>query len=265
MPQVDCPVRHFFAPGLYAREMTIPAGVVLTGAVHKTQHLCTVSKGHIWVDDGTGAKELFAGMTFASPAGAKRAGMAVSTTVFTTYHATDTTDLDELAQELFGVRDAELLGGSMNRQAMNQSQLENREVERQDYAAFLDEYGLTDYVVRQISEHDGDLFFADLPSVRMQKSAIEGNGMFACEQIHKDARIGPARIFGFRTPLGRFVNHSPTPNIRFERMTDGLMVIATENINKGEELTVDYRQACAVNGTGLAPHLAPVARKEISL
>jgi hypothetical protein len=39
LPQVDCPVRHYFAPGLYAREMTIPAGVTLTGAVHKTEHL----------------------------------------------------------------------------------------------------------------------------------------------------------------------------------------------------------------------------------
>jgi hypothetical protein len=29
-------VRHYFAPGLYAREMTIPKGVTVTGSVHKT-------------------------------------------------------------------------------------------------------------------------------------------------------------------------------------------------------------------------------------
>ena len=47
MPQTDCHIRHHFADGVYAREMTIPAGVVLTGAVHKTCHLSILSKGKI--------------------------------------------------------------------------------------------------------------------------------------------------------------------------------------------------------------------------
>ncbi|MGL4274890.1 MAG: hypothetical protein ACRCTO_21575, partial [Pseudomonas paracarnis] len=33
--QVDCPVRHHFAPGIYAREINIPKGTVLIGAVHR--------------------------------------------------------------------------------------------------------------------------------------------------------------------------------------------------------------------------------------
>jgi hypothetical protein len=123
LPQVDCPIRHFFAPGLYAREMTIPAGVVLTGAVHKTEHLSTVSAGRIIVDDGTGAKEICAPYTFVSKPGAKRAGLALETTVWTTYHPTETTDLDQLAEELTESTSAELLGGPRNKQLlMNQKQ-----------------------------------------------------------------------------------------------------------------------------------------------
>ena len=47
LPQVDCPVRHYFAPGLFAREITIPAGTCLVGAVHKTENLAVLSAGRL--------------------------------------------------------------------------------------------------------------------------------------------------------------------------------------------------------------------------
>ena len=55
VPQIDCPVRHHFAPGMYAREISIPKGTVLTGAVHKTQNLAILSQGKLQLvtDDGT--------------------------------------------------------------------------------------------------------------------------------------------------------------------------------------------------------------------
>lgn len=124
LPQVECPVRHYFAPGMYAREMTIPAGVALTGAVHKTEHLSTVSAGRILVDDGCGPVEIAAPFTFISKPGAKRAGFAIEETVWTTYHATDTTDLDALAEELTESTSAELLGGADNKQLLAQKRKE---------------------------------------------------------------------------------------------------------------------------------------------
>ena len=44
MPQVDIPVNHYFGGGAYAREITIPAGVALTGRIYKDDHFdrCTV-------------------------------------------------------------------------------------------------------------------------------------------------------------------------------------------------------------------------------
>jgi len=122
LSQVECPVRHYFVPGMYAREMTIPAGTVLTGAVHKTEHLSTISAGCIVVQTDDGLKEMRAPFTFVSKPGAKRAGVALETTVWTTYHATTTTDVDELVEELTESTSAELLGGAKNTQFLNQRQ-----------------------------------------------------------------------------------------------------------------------------------------------
>jgi hypothetical protein len=118
LPQADCPVKHYFAPGLYAREMTIPAGVVLVGAVHKTEHLCTISAGRIAIDSEDGRVVIQAPYTFVSKPGTKRAGYAIETAVWTTYHATETTDLDALVEELTESTSAELLGGSLNKQLL---------------------------------------------------------------------------------------------------------------------------------------------------
>ena len=42
MPQVDCKEKHYFGPGLYVREVTMPAGSVIVGKPHKTEHLCVM-------------------------------------------------------------------------------------------------------------------------------------------------------------------------------------------------------------------------------
>jgi hypothetical protein len=125
-PQAELSVRHYFVPGMYARELTIPADVHLTGAVHKTEHLSTISAGRIWVETDDGPIEISAPYTFVSKPGAKRAGYTLEPTVWTTYHATDTTDVDALVEELTEMTAAELVGGSKNRQMLNQRNKEIR-------------------------------------------------------------------------------------------------------------------------------------------
>jgi len=118
LPQVDCPVRNIFAPNVYAREMTIPAGVVLTGAVHKTCHLSILSKGQVKVVSDEGVIELAAPATLISQPGAKRAIFAISEAVWTTIHATTETDLDKLVEELTESTADKLLGGAKNKQLL---------------------------------------------------------------------------------------------------------------------------------------------------
>lgn len=126
---VDCPIVHHFAPGLYAREMTIPAGTILTGAVHKTEHLSIISAGRILVTTDDGVKEVCAPHTFVSKAGAKRAGVALETTVWTTLHVTTETDLDKLCEELTESKPSELMGGKDNIQVIAQAKKKALEAE----------------------------------------------------------------------------------------------------------------------------------------
>lgn len=97
-PQVEIPPRHYFAKGLYAREITIPRGTLLTGKIHTTQHLNIISQGEISVLTEHGPKRVKAPCTLVSPPGTKRAGYAHEDTVWTTIHAnpTDETDVDKL-------------------------------------------------------------------------------------------------------------------------------------------------------------------------
>jgi hypothetical protein len=105
-PQVETPTQHYFSPGIYAREMFIPAGTVLTGAVHKTTHLVQFD-GDITVLTDGGMRRLTGRHTFVSQAGAKRVGYAHADTWCTGFFATDKTDIEELENEL--VEDAHLL------------------------------------------------------------------------------------------------------------------------------------------------------------
>jgi hypothetical protein len=106
MDQVELPIKHYFAPNLYAREMFIPKGTVLTGAVHKTEHLALfVGDITVWTDSGM--KRLTGHNTFVSSAGAKRVGYAHEDTWCTGFFVTDKTDIKALENDL--VEDAHLL------------------------------------------------------------------------------------------------------------------------------------------------------------
>jgi hypothetical protein len=47
LPKVECPLKHSFTPGLYIREIFMPAGTLLTSKIHKTEHPFIVSKGKL--------------------------------------------------------------------------------------------------------------------------------------------------------------------------------------------------------------------------
>jgi quercetin dioxygenase-like cupin family protein len=98
--QAHMPLRHFFAKGLYARELTIPKGCVLTGAIHKTQHISIVLKGHIAVSSEFGKAEHFAGDVLVTEVGTKRAIFAFEDSVFMTVHPTEATTVAQAEADL---------------------------------------------------------------------------------------------------------------------------------------------------------------------
>lgn len=93
MPQIELPVRHFFSPGVYARELSIPAGICLTGAVHKYEQLNILSQGTMRVLTEDGIKEVSAPFTVVSPPGTKRIALALTDCIWTTILGTDETDV----------------------------------------------------------------------------------------------------------------------------------------------------------------------------
>lgn len=118
VPQVDCPVRWFFAPGIAAREITIPAGTVVTGAVHRTENLVVVSMGRLRIVTEDGTREVSAGETLTCKAGMKNAVVALEDSRWTNFLAnpTDERDTDKLVEMFTESTAAELLGGERNKQ-----------------------------------------------------------------------------------------------------------------------------------------------------
>jgi hypothetical protein len=91
-PQVKLPFKEYFSPGVYARELTIYAGCVLTGYAHKYEQLNILSKGSMRVLTEDGIVEVTAPFTVVSPPGTKRIAYAITDCVWTTILGTDLTD-----------------------------------------------------------------------------------------------------------------------------------------------------------------------------
>ena len=107
-PQVEITPVHYFAKGLYAREIFIPKGTLLTGKIHRTEHLNIISKGDISVVTEEGTKRITAPFTMIAKPGTKRVGYAHEDTVWTTVHATEETDLEKIELELIAADYGEL-------------------------------------------------------------------------------------------------------------------------------------------------------------
>lgn len=101
LPQIEVEPVHTFANGLYSRTILIPAGSMITGKVHKNNDLNIVIYGHMRVRTEDGIKDVHGPCIFTGCAGVKQIGYAYDDTLWTTVHATRTTDLDELEKELF--------------------------------------------------------------------------------------------------------------------------------------------------------------------
>ena len=103
-PQVECPIVNHFGPGVYVREMHVPAGTLLMGHHHKESHLCMLLAGELVVFDGEKTSILIAPAVFMGSPG-RKIGYAISAVVFCNLHAnpTNETDLVKLA-DIFTVK-----------------------------------------------------------------------------------------------------------------------------------------------------------------
>lgn len=101
-PQLEIETTHHFAPGIYMRQVRIPADGLVTGAIHKTEHLNILAQGElsVWTDDGM--KRLTAPTVIKSSPGTKRVGYAHTEVVWITVHpnVTDERDVEKIRLDL---------------------------------------------------------------------------------------------------------------------------------------------------------------------
>ena len=118
LPQADCPIREYFTNGLYMREITIPKGVAVVGAVHKTENIVVINRGVLRVVTDDGCKDVKAGETLTIKPGQKNCVYAIEACVWTNIFANPTNERDtgKLVELLTESKASDLLGGSTNKQ-----------------------------------------------------------------------------------------------------------------------------------------------------
>ena len=101
LPQTDAPVTHRFAPGVYLREIFMPADSIVIGRVHKTRHFNVLLTGACLIVHADGSREeLRAPMTFVSEAGVQKVLYILEDMQWQTIHPSDETDLEKLDEML---------------------------------------------------------------------------------------------------------------------------------------------------------------------
>jgi hypothetical protein len=245
--QVECPVVHRFGPNIYIREVTLPSGSFSIGHYQKTTHLNIMLTGKVtMVNEDGSTKELIAPQTFVSSPG-RKIGYIHETVVWQNVYSTDETDVEKL-EEMFLEKS---MAFKEHQKAQQLLLVFDKSEDVEDYKKVLKEYGFDEKTVREQTENLEDQI--EMPygnyGFQIANSKIEGKGVFATQVFNPDDVIGPSRIKGLRTPLGRYTNHSKTPNAKMMLKDNGnIELVATSFIQGckggqlGEEITVDYRQ-----------------------
>lgn len=95
------PVRHLFTPGLYTREIFMPAGTLLTSRIHLFEHPYVISAGVVSVwDEGSGWVKLRAPHLGVTKPATRRVLYIHEDTTWTTFHVTTETDPDKIGLQI---------------------------------------------------------------------------------------------------------------------------------------------------------------------
>lgn len=101
MPPIESPVNCRFTPGLMSREIFMPAGSAYRSKIHNTEHQFIVSQGSCFVSENGGPKFLlnapYHGLT---KAGTWRTLFIISDCIWTTFHPTDKTSVEEVESDI---------------------------------------------------------------------------------------------------------------------------------------------------------------------
>ena len=236
--QPEIPITHSFAPGLYIREVHIPAGSAVIGHCHKLAHLNIMIAGRCDLQNPDGSYiDCIAPFMYTAQPGRKILYVHEDT-VWLNIFATNETDISKL-DEMFVDKTEEYEEGvkasSIKLICHEQANLDYNNLQGVGYGKSL----ATDAVPLPYGSY----------KIQVDESLIDGKGLFASGNIFENEIIAPARISGKSTIAERYINHSGTPNAMLKKIdNDDLLLIALRDIHGakggliGEEITIDYRE-----------------------
>jgi hypothetical protein len=88
------PLKHWLAPGIYAREIYLSAGTLVVGKIHRHRHLNIISKGSITCYTEFGLETYTAPASFISEPGTKRVVYTHEDAIWTTIHSNPNNETD---------------------------------------------------------------------------------------------------------------------------------------------------------------------------
>jgi hypothetical protein len=109
-------LKHTFSEGTYARELSMPKGMLVIGKIHRHSHINIISRGKCIVYTTEGKQIIDATnhpVTFSSSPGTKRVGYMLEDTIWTTIHLTNSTDIDEIEKEVI-ISEEEFFSNPLN-------------------------------------------------------------------------------------------------------------------------------------------------------
>lgn len=96
-----CPLKHTFVDGLYVREISIPAGSVLTGKIHRHAHPNFLVSGSVEMfTEQEGLRVIHGPLFMISLPGTKRVLRAITDLVWITVHRVESTNPEDAEKEI---------------------------------------------------------------------------------------------------------------------------------------------------------------------
>jgi hypothetical protein len=261
LPQEECPVVHRFGPGVYIREVSIPARTMAIGHGHKHPHLNVLLKGSIAMPGQNGERVvLTAPFTYTCSPG-RKIGYVLEDLVWWNIYATEETDIVKL-EEMFLDKSEE--SKDFEAEKLNLDKLKH-EIDRDDFLLAIERFGFTAEEVHSVSIDESDM--VDMPAdylgvVTVRESPIAGKGIFCSSPIKAGFKIVPGSIDNKRTIAGRYANHAESPNAEFIKDDNGVIwleaikdIAGCKGGDAGEEVTVCYRQGLLLQGLKEVNHV----------
>lgn len=209
---------EFIHGGLYYRSSKVPKGTLVIGCEHKKDSIAFLLSGTIKQIDGENTYTISAPYVLQTTKDSNRKAYAMTDVEYATVTQSNTKNLDEVEDEMY------------NQHSINK-------FVRDDFKAMLIGYNVTPKDVEEDMKTI-DVVITESELYRLDISGISGYGVFLTKAIEKGHVIGEAMIGEKKTQLGRYVNHCPYPNCKYN---EKLQLVSLYDIGPNVELTVNYR------------------------